>query len=147
MSSIFLRVRRHKTTYFLETDPKDTVHSLKQKLYVVLNKERDLKDMRLLVASSAGAAGTAAPTGKGTAGAQAQAQQQQPYGPLEDSGVIEQLGLENDSVVYLVFWVSGDPNPSDGKWEPVEIPEYEPLGVEEEAAEEVTDGKGKAPAV
>lgn len=39
-------------------------------------------------------------------------------------------------------------NPADGKWEPVEVPEFEPLNDEadEAAAEDATAGKGKAPA-
>ncbi|KND00144.1 uncharacterized protein SPPG_04485 [Spizellomyces punctatus DAOM BR117] len=123
MASMYLRVKRQKTTWFVEAQPQDTVQQLKTKLATTLNREKDAKDLRLQV------------PGK----------QPGTYSPLDDTAVLEQIGLVDDAVVYLSFWIAGQSNPSDGKWEPVEVPDFEPLN-DEEGVEEGGSGKGKAAA-
>ncbi|KAJ3036645.1 hypothetical protein HDV00_002469 [Rhizophlyctis rosea] len=132
-SPIYLRVKRNKTIWFVEATPQDTVGQLKQKLSTILNREKLPKDMRLQVKQPAAKPNTP-PT----------------WAPLEDTGILEQLGLENDGEVFLSFWIPGEPNPADGKWEPVEVPEFDPLNEDAEeataATEEPNKGKGKSPA-
>ncbi|KAI8807634.1 hypothetical protein BJ742DRAFT_811348 [Cladochytrium replicatum] len=131
MATIYLRVKRRKTTYFVEIPPTDTVLALKNKLATALSTQTEPKDMRLLVTSKA------------------QSQQpnnQQQYSSLEDSGVLEQLGIIDDQIVYLVLWVANENNAAEGAWEPVDVPEFEPLN--DDGAMEIVEpaeakGKGK----
>ena len=121
--SIYLRIKRHKTTLFTHCEPTDTIASLKAKVasqLVATNSALPAsgsaagKNIRLLVDSNvtnanaqAGAVTTTAATGTGTtAGA---SMSSKAYTPLDDSVVIEHVGLKNDDVVYLTFLL-GDGN-------------------------------------
>ncbi|KAJ3057296.1 hypothetical protein HK097_009249 [Rhizophlyctis rosea] len=129
-ASIYLRIKRQKTVFFVETTPQETVLQLKQKLFNILNREKQVKDMKLEV-KQPGKQATAPPT----------------YATLEDSAVLETLGLENDGELFLTFWIPGESNAADGKWEPVDVPEFDPLGDEvEEVPDESEKGKGKTSA-
>ncbi|KAI9090962.1 hypothetical protein DFS34DRAFT_636220 [Phlyctochytrium arcticum] len=122
-SSIYIRIKRHKTTYFVETTPQSTIANLKTHLHTLIHREREPKDLRLQT--------------QGKAAGQ--------YSPLDDTAVLEQVGVGEDAVLYLTYWIPGQPNPADGKWEPVEVPEFEPLN--EEAEEEVPPASAKGKGV
>jgi hypothetical protein len=81
--SMYLRIKRLKATYFLTVEPNDTVLSAKNKLAQILGQSKDVKDIRLQVAGKA----------SGT------------YMPLEDTSILEQVGLVDDAEVYLSFWM------------------------------------------
>ncbi|KAI8805836.1 hypothetical protein BJ742DRAFT_741054 [Cladochytrium replicatum] len=133
-ATIYLRVKRKKTTYFIEIAPTDTVLSLKNRLATVLSPT-DPKDMRLLVPTK---------TQSQQPNSQQQNSQQQ-YSSLEDSGVLEQLGIVDDQIVYVVLWVSNESNAAEGSWEAVDVPEFEPLN--DDGAMEIVepvDTKGKS---
>ncbi|KAI8818898.1 uncharacterized protein EV422DRAFT_535840 [Fimicolochytrium jonesii] len=145
--TMYLRVKRQKTIYFLECTPQDSIGSLKTKLaHGPLNREKDPKDLKFFVATAPRA--EAAPA-KGTAKADAKGDPAPTpgYAGLEDAALLEQLGLVDDSVVYLAYWVPGEGSGT-GAWEPVQVPEFESLHEEEgghDAVEpEDRKGKGKA---
>ncbi|KAJ3186940.1 hypothetical protein HDU85_006977 [Gaertneriomyces sp. JEL0708] len=102
MSAIYLRLKRHKTTWFVEAKPTDTVQTLKNHLLPQLPSQ-STTTIQIQI-----------PTTSKTASDVPQ------YAPLDDSAVLEQIGIVDDSVLYVVF------NEGDG-WEPVEVPEFEPL--------------------
>ncbi|KAJ3413286.1 hypothetical protein HDV05_008203 [Chytridiales sp. JEL 0842] len=108
--SMYLRVKRLKATYFLNVEPNDTVLAAKNKLIQMLGHSKEASDMRLQVAGKAPGA----------------------YVPLEDNNVLEQVGLVDDSAVFLSFWVP-DGSSEGGSWEPVSIPQFDPLHDEAEA--------------
>ncbi|KAJ3321994.1 hypothetical protein HDU76_013984 [Blyttiomyces sp. JEL0837] len=117
--SIYLRVKRAKATYFVSCEPTDTALSFKNKVVQMMGKPKDAaKDFRLQVAGKT----------------------PNTFSPLEDSSILEQVGLSDDGVVYLTYWIS-DSSPEGGSYEPVVIEEYEPLIAAEETEE---SGKGKA---
>lgn len=108
-------MKRDKTTIFLDCSPQDTVTKLKEKLSLILNKEKDPRDLRLWISSkatgsastTAGAAApavTATPGGKDAAAAAAAMQ----YTALEDTAVVDHLGLVDDSILYLSYWLSNE---------------------------------------
>ncbi|KAJ3103013.1 hypothetical protein HDU97_010451 [Phlyctochytrium planicorne] len=119
---MYIRVKRLKATYFITIEEADTVLALKSKVASTIGKGREaLKDIRLSVLNKTGDA----------------------YNTLEDSGILEQLGIVDDSVVYLTLWMPGNPNAADGAWESVSVPEFEPLG---EEVDMTVDDKGKGTA-
>ncbi|KAJ3129260.1 hypothetical protein HK098_001958 [Nowakowskiella sp. JEL0407] len=136
--SFCLRIKRHKITFFIESTNQDTVGTIKQKLLTILSSDyqQEPSDIRLLLQNTSSNAAPVAPAPNQKVNVPTQPQIV--YSPLENNSVLEQLGIGEDSVVYLVYWIPGDPNPADGKWEPVEVPEFEPLFVEDDK------GKGKA---
>ncbi|KAJ3211485.1 AMP deaminase [Dinochytrium kinnereticum] len=115
-------VKRLKSTYFVSAEPSESVQALKIRLAAMLGRGRDyVKEMRLSVPNKAGDG----------------------HNTLEDNGILEQLALVDDAVVYLTLWMQGNPNPADGSWESVNVPEFEPLGDEGDMA---VDEKGKSAA-
>ncbi|KAI8841296.1 hypothetical protein BC829DRAFT_420611 [Chytridium lagenaria] len=115
---MYIRAKRLKSTYFVTCEPTETVQSFKIRLAGMLGRGKDyIKEMRLSVPNK---------TGDG-------------YNTLEDTGILEQLGVVDDAVVYLTLWMQGNPNAADGTWESVNVPEFEPLGDEEVGG----DDKGK----
>ncbi|KAJ3104671.1 hypothetical protein HDU96_008852, partial [Phlyctochytrium bullatum] len=99
-----------------------TVLSVKQRLATILGKGREfLKEMRLLSPGKPG----------------------EPYNVLEDSGVLEQLGISEDDKRAVICIESLLAGTAEGAWESVNVPDFEPLGDESEA---VPDDKGKGAA-
>ncbi|KAJ1562874.1 hypothetical protein HK096_010126 [Nowakowskiella sp. JEL0078] len=139
-NSICLRVKRAKSTIFLEASPLDTIADLKSKLMniLTLDYQQQLSDISLLVKK------LPLQATQTTQSVVTQPPQSQ-YVTLEDAGIADHLGLGDDSVLYMVFWIPGETNPEDGKWETVDIPEFEPLiDVVTEPMEEDKKGKGRA---
>ncbi|KAI9012375.1 hypothetical protein DFJ74DRAFT_683565 [Hyaloraphidium curvatum] len=97
-------VRRHRTIFFVEFRPSDTVSTIKGKLSRLVDGEREPKDMRL------------------------QLQKNDSYVTLDDLMSADAAGIVDDAVVFVTF------RKDSGGWEPVEVPEMESLAddVEEE---------------
>lgn len=83
---MLLLCKRQKTTYFVEASAQETVQQLKTKLSKILNGEKEPKDIRL----------------------QVQGKQAGTYSALDDSAALEQLGLAENAVLYLSYWIPGD---------------------------------------
>ena len=98
MTQAYLRVKRNKTVWFVECSLAETVSKFKAKLSQFINKEKEPADMKLFLAGKTPGSWTA----------------------LEDTSVLEQLGISDQSSVYLAF---GD----DGKFEAVSVPPFDPL--------------------
>ncbi|KAJ3196584.1 hypothetical protein HK101_008376 [Irineochytrium annulatum] len=144
--SMCLRVKRQKTTIFVNVEPTDSVMSLKLKLAQILGRGREgAKDLRL----------------------QTLGKTPDVYNTLEDSGILEQLSVTDDGILYMTYWISGNrmdlanalvafcnayavyfhphkPAPASGAWEPVNVPSYEDLNEEDFVS--TVDAKGKASA-
>jgi hypothetical protein len=73
---MYVQVRRHKTTVFLQVEPSETVLELKAKVEQVLCTRS--RDMQLLLPS--------------------------PQSPLDDSASLESQGIQDDHVVPLCLW-------------------------------------------
>ncbi|TPX47371.1 hypothetical protein SeMB42_g00044 [Synchytrium endobioticum] len=118
-----VRIKRHKTTYFISTSPSATIADLKQDLVRILsnsNNERSVSaaSIRLYIAGKAGGS----------------------YSMVDDAATLEQLSVADDGVLYMALPLPGTEGP-DAKWEPIEVPEFEPLGDDE--GEEGPEEKGK----
>jgi hypothetical protein len=100
---MYLRVKRFKTTVFLECSPRDKVEDLRRKLGVVLKVDPAV--LRLAVDDST---------------------------PLAEQKTVVELGLQNDSLIYVVYRLEN------GAWEKINIPPPEIL---EEDEEEEDDGE------
>ncbi|KNE54618.1 hypothetical protein AMAG_00582 [Allomyces macrogynus ATCC 38327] len=126
LSTLTLRVKRHKTTYFVQCSATDTVLALKRRVAKLVG--RDPRDVRLLV-----------PKDKMTTTVDyAAVHSKDKLAELEDKAVLDQLGMPDDAVVFAVFWVPGEINAAEGKWEPVDLPEPAPLI---EADEELSEAE------
>jgi hypothetical protein len=93
--SMYVRVKRAKTTMFLHVDPSETVMELKQKIQAATDSEETpggvpIDRQRLL----------AGPTFEQA---------------LEDARQLQELKVENDAVLALVHATE------DGGWEPVDV--------------------------
>ncbi|KAI9207333.1 uncharacterized protein BJ171DRAFT_494319 [Polychytrium aggregatum] len=115
--TIYIRIKRHRTTWFLEANPSDSVVAVKTRFAALLLEKTDPRDVRFSIHNS----------------------QTNVYTPLEDGSMLDQLGLKNESVLFATFWISNEANAAEGKWEIPEVPEFEPLHDDEPA-----DLKGKA---
>ncbi|GAB2279930.1 hypothetical protein Dimus_014565 [Dionaea muscipula] len=73
--AMYIRVKRSKTTYFLQCDPTETILVIKQKLYSLIDQPVD--DQRLILVE----------TGE----------------VLEDSRTLADQKVENDAVVALIL--------------------------------------------
>ena len=108
---MYLRVKRHKTCWFVEANEQDTVALLKKHIceYLV---GKTVKDIQLQI------------PGK-TAGS---------FIALEDENKLDQLGILDDSVLYLSLMTEGFfflvSYLLANQWEPIEVPEYSPLEME-----------------
>eukprot|EP00906_Rhabdomonas_costata_P021675 RCo031442 len=78
--SMFVRVKREKSTYFLHCSPGDVVLRLKQELCTILGEGRTPEQVRLL-------------SGEGTI--------------LPDSATLASCGVENDTVLNMVLQKEG----------------------------------------
>ncbi|KAJ3091138.1 hypothetical protein HK102_001552 [Quaeritorhiza haematococci] len=155
---ICLRLKRHKTTWFIETDASHTVRHLKERFLTILNGSISADSD----GAAPGAGGGAFGGKKGLTDIKLQvpnSKQPGTYAGLEDTGVLGEL-LNDDDVVYVTFWESNEANPGDGKWEAVNVPEFEPLNdqmdvsgddfehqQQEPQMSAASKAKGKAPAV
>lgn len=93
--SMYVRVKRAKTTMFLHVEPTETVMELKQKIQTATDSDETpggipIDRQRLLTG----------PTWEI---------------PLEDARQLQELKVENDAVLALVYATE------DGEWEPVAI--------------------------
>ena len=103
---MYVRVKRTTSTWFIDLGEHDSVLALKKKIAELLPGKTH-KELQLQVPSSK-QAGT--------------------YLPLEDDSKLDQVDISDDSVVYVVFWIPSETNPTDaGKWEIVHVPEFAPL--------------------
>ncbi|KAL7746391.1 hypothetical protein RI367_008234 [Sorochytrium milnesiophthora] len=129
LSRLTLRLKRQKSTYFIECDSTDTVHTLKVKLLSLITHTfstsgegarppglRDAKDIKLLV-----------PKEKIATTVDYKKLNETPMVELEDKAVLDQVGVCDDAVLFAVFWTG---SATDGKWESISIPEPDPLEIE-----------------
>jgi hypothetical protein len=93
---IVLRVKQGITTYFIQLESNDTILNLKKKLVDLITPLKSLKEIQL----------------------QIQKQQDKTFIVLEDDHKLDQMGILDDSIVYLTYLMS------DGKFEAVNVPEY-----------------------
>ncbi|KAJ3165259.1 hypothetical protein HDU88_004344 [Geranomyces variabilis] len=118
---MYVRIKHHKRTYFVECVSTSTVGSLKPKL---LAQAGTTADVKLHIAGKT----------PGT------------YSSLEDAAVLEQVGIVDEQILYAAFWVTGE---ATGSWEAIAVPEFEPLVHDDDWPGEAGDdpkGKGKASA-
>ncbi|KAJ3071626.1 hypothetical protein HDU98_005021 [Podochytrium sp. JEL0797] len=139
MAPLTLRAKRLKQTFFVSVESSDTVLTVKTRLAAMVGKPKEAKDFRLSVPAAAPAPVAAAPVAANNANAKTDPALPKPpvYASLEDAGVVEQLGLADDAVVYFTYWLGEG---QDGSWENVQIVDFEPL----DDAEEDVKGKGHA---
>ncbi|KAI9146238.1 hypothetical protein BKA69DRAFT_1043684 [Paraphysoderma sedebokerense] len=131
VTKIYLRVKRQKTTLFVECDPTDAVSSVKSRISSILSSQShtiDVKDIKLLVPKelkdpNGGIPKTVLNPVK---------LKETKMAELENNAILNQVGADDDCVVYMVFWVPGEGNSGEGKWEQIDIPEPEPLEAEPE---------------
>jgi hypothetical protein len=143
VKSVYLRVKRHKTTYFIQSEETSSMLDVKGSLSELTGKS--VGHLRLFCDSKGGKV------------------------LCEDDQTIERIGLVSGSVLYLVFPV-GDPSPSSNEagdegeenedgideekkgveivWEEVEIPGFGdasmPVGLSEDGEKEGEgEGEGK----
>ncbi|KAI8898646.1 hypothetical protein BC833DRAFT_620140 [Globomyces pollinis-pini] len=100
MEVFYIRVKHQKTTLFVTAKPNESIYKVKVHLSQLLAKQKEPKQIRLLLPSK-------------TSG----------YTTLENNSTLEQLGLVNDSVVYMVY----QDETADGGFEAVAVPEFDPL--------------------
>ncbi|KAI9184180.1 hypothetical protein H9P43_003233 [Blastocladiella emersonii ATCC 22665] len=115
LSSMTVRVKRGKATYFVQCAATDTVLALKRKVAKLVM--RDPRDLRLMVPKDKIA----------TTVDYALLAQKDKLAELEDKAVLDQLGVPDDAVVFLALWIPGETNAAEGKWEAIEVPEPAPL--------------------
>ncbi|KXS18351.1 hypothetical protein M427DRAFT_53746 [Gonapodya prolifera JEL478] len=133
MSSIYLRVKRIRTTYFVEAQPTDTVTQLKTKIAHIAGGGRTEKELKLSVVATA------------TGGVPVKEGTPKEYTTLDDNAVLEQIGFQDDSELFVTYWL-----PETSKWEDVDVPPFEALEDDASAAggsgagdKEKVDEKGK----
>ncbi|KAJ3012786.1 hypothetical protein HKX48_006091 [Thoreauomyces humboldtii] len=127
---MYVRIKHHKATHFIECTTTSTVSFLKQRFLAQTTPPPNATaapDVRLHIPGKS----------PGT------------WAALDDAAVLEQVGVVNDSVLGAAFWGGGDGGT--GSWEPVEVPDFEPLQDELDEATggmgaEDAKGKGKATA-
>ena len=121
---MYIRIKRNKTTWFLEVTETEKVSNVKKQMSELLSGKSH-SDLQFQI------------SGKQTG----------TFVPLEDDNKLDQLGIVEDSILYLCLWIPNTSkifynfiyifvlaNPSDGKWETVDVPEFAPL---------IEDVKGK----
>ncbi|XP_042384294.1 ubiquitin-like isoform X1 [Zingiber officinale] len=79
---MYIRVKRHKTTYFMQCDPTDTALDIKQKLQSLVDQPTDSQRLTLLTSNTI----------------------------LEDSKTLAEQRVENDAVVALTLRKPADDN-------------------------------------
>ncbi|KAJ3342581.1 hypothetical protein HDU93_001969 [Gonapodya sp. JEL0774] len=143
MSHIYLRIKRNRTTYFVDALPTDTVAQLKAKLARVVGGGRTEKELKLSVV---------APTTSGMPPPKEGAPKE--YVVLEDGAVLEQVGFQlmlsadsiaeayrimpqDDSELFVTYWLADT-----SKWEEIDIPPFEAL--EDDGASGAGGGGGHA---
>ncbi|KAJ3099084.1 hypothetical protein HK100_004968, partial [Physocladia obscura] len=130
---ITVRAKRGRQTYFVSGDTGDTVHALKTRLAHVLSatadsataasgpssssaaSKRDPRDLRLLAAAAPRPDDPPAKAPQSAPATAPSASSVNAYTPLDDSAVLEQLGLTDDAVLYFVFRLSD--TLGDASWE------------------------------
>ncbi|KAJ3308535.1 hypothetical protein HDV04_001158 [Boothiomyces sp. JEL0838] len=96
---MYIRVKHQKTIIFVNTKPTDSIYKFKQSIVQMLQKQKETKQIRLLLSTKDG------------------------YSVCENNSTIDQLGLVNDSVLYMVYLDESQ----DGGFEAVNVPPFEPL--------------------
>ena len=79
-------MKRRKSVYFVELQPHDTVAKFMQRIPSMLNFEKEATELKLFHA----AAGSKQPP---------------VYTALEDSAVFDQLGINDQDVLYMSYWI------------------------------------------
>ncbi|KAJ1504921.1 hypothetical protein HMI54_014626 [Coelomomyces lativittatus] len=115
LNGLTIRVKRLKTTFFIQCSATDNIITLKKRLSKLTHKE--IKDIRLLV-----------PKDKiSTQIDYSIFGNKDKWAELDDKTVLDQIGMPDDAVVYMIFWISGEVSASDGRWENIDIPMPDPL--------------------
>uniref|UniRef100_A0A383V3P7 Ubiquitin-like domain-containing protein n=1 Tax=Tetradesmus obliquus TaxID=3088 RepID=A0A383V3P7_TETOB len=83
--SMYIRVKRQKTTVFLQVEPTDTVLEVKQKLQALLDKSPDKLQLLREVREASGQ-----------------------WLPLDDAKKLAELKVENDDVLALAYAQEGE---------------------------------------
>ncbi|KAI8344400.1 hypothetical protein BC941DRAFT_408552 [Chlamydoabsidia padenii] len=125
---LYIRVKREKSICFLCIKPNDTILNIKNQLIPLMAKTKPVDDLRLYINT---APLDAPPTGR----------------LLEDHQTAKNAGLDNDELVYLVYF-----DHTLGKWEDITVAEYESLDDEvddtmdlaDETSKKKEKGKGRA---
>ena len=81
-------MKRQKTIIFVEAYVSDTILTVKNKICKALRNEKEPSDIRLQLESHR------IPN--------------EQYSSLDDDATIEELGLSNNTVLYMTFWISKD---------------------------------------
>ncbi|CAO3637244.1 unnamed protein product [Cunninghamella echinulata] len=126
LQPLYIRVKRNKSIIFLCIELKDTISDIKDRLNTVMKTTTSIQDMKLYIDSKSG---------------------NNSRRVLEDTDTAESAGLENDILVYLVYF-----DHDKGKWEDIYVAEFESLDEVDENMEEYVDenikkkekGKGRA---
>ncbi|CAO3641735.1 unnamed protein product [Cunninghamella blakesleeana] len=126
LQPVYIRVKRNKSVVFLCIELKDTILNIKNKLNTVMKTSKPIQDIKLYIDSKSN-------TNK--------------HRVLEDSDTAESAGLENDILVYLVYF-----DHDNGKWEDIYVAEFESLDEVDENMDDYIDesakkkekGKGRA---
>ncbi|CAI2175563.1 692_t:CDS:2 [Funneliformis geosporum] len=139
-NQIYFRVKRHKTTIFLQAKITDKILTLKKNIIKILgdSEKRDPKKLQLLISTD-------------------DSESPVSYSILDkDEDTVNQLGLKDDQILFLCFW---DDNLDQWENVAVEYPDpYDEVVEEDEPMEEdddinekndletisLEDGKGKA---
>jgi hypothetical protein len=86
-----VRVKRDKTTLFIECQGTDTVISLRHKIAAILNKSA--KELRLTSKEQL----------------------------LEDPSTLATAGITLDSIIGVQYWITNDQDSAKSAWEPLKI--------------------------
>jgi hypothetical protein len=74
-----IRVKRQRTTMFIQVSLSDSIGKVKNQISNILFKEKLPKDIRLHVQQKGG------------------------YNVLEDNAILEQVGVVDDGILYMTF--------------------------------------------
>ncbi|ORY82227.1 hypothetical protein LY90DRAFT_282222 [Neocallimastix californiae] len=96
-----IKVKRQKTIIFIEAYVTDNILTIKNKICKALRNEKEPSDIRLQLESHKFP--------------------NEQYSSLDDDATIGELGLSNNTILYMTYWIS-----KDGEWEVVDVPKFEP---------------------
>ncbi|EPZ35804.1 hypothetical protein O9G_003288 [Rozella allomycis CSF55] len=92
--SFHIKIRRDKTTYFIECSQNETIGSVKQKLSSIINKP--YKEFRLAYKDQS----------------------------QDDEANLSSLGIGLDDTLALCYWISDEADVGKGKWEQAHFENY-----------------------
>ncbi|KAJ3220985.1 hypothetical protein HK099_003854 [Clydaea vesicula] len=117
--SFFVRVKRHKQTFFIdELTSSDTILTLKERLEPLINVKPE--NQRILKESTPSDKSNLHEKNPQTI-VNANSATDKTYINIDENSVLDQLGIQNDSVLYLVYKLEAN------EWESVAVPNFEEL--------------------